>query len=452
MSALVRIEDIDEFESIRRIPRVAISDAILAGIRQLDEPAEIEAFLRDIIPDKNNTPHTSTEIVDILTPHVTVKGKAVFSAFINKGKSFPTVTARNVSNQIFKLRRLRSLDLVVLLAVGHIQDDAVENFLITANDLQASYMLIDAIDVARLFIAYQKVCPVDGHALKDTKCPKCSYTADRPITLSIDVAEEPRYHVIRSHDKSSGVAKRYAVDVLTDPHYTKGTLREIIKQVVWEYRHEDFYRSRITQNLFRTKEADCVFLSLFIDPRDLQQYNWIANAIWISPKLPANVRPFVKRGMEKLDDIAIEWKSDYYALHQFWLGQRGSKSEWIAKIESSVAKIESTYNEANLLIQRFRNDQLPVPRFLCELKTFEQKTLELFLRATEGKIPPLDCQECDSYFKTMAGSFHNVFIWFADHNAIERDDLEKVRLMDRHIEKYEQDRMAFIHEWKKIRR
>jgi hypothetical protein len=94
----VRLEDLEELIVAGRISRHAITQDILVGIRQLNEKNEIEPFLRDILPDPTNTPHTSTEVADILTTHVTFSssGKPRLAAFVNKGKSYSKVTSEKV--------------------------------------------------------------------------------------------------------------------------------------------------------------------------------------------------------------------------------------------------------------------------------------------------------------------------------------------------------------------
>ena len=47
MSYTLRIEDIEEFEAVKRIPRQAISQEVLEGIKSLNEKTEIEPFIRD---------------------------------------------------------------------------------------------------------------------------------------------------------------------------------------------------------------------------------------------------------------------------------------------------------------------------------------------------------------------------------------------------------------------
>ncbi len=123
------IEDIEEFELVRRIPRRGIDNQILAGVRQLDEANELEPFLREILPDVTETAHSATEIADILTTHVTIRGVPRLAAFVNKGKATPRVTSKLVVHQVMRLQSVPGLNLIVLLAVGDIQDDIKRDFL-----------------------------------------------------------------------------------------------------------------------------------------------------------------------------------------------------------------------------------------------------------------------------------------------------------------------------------
>ena len=117
MKRLIKIHDIDEFSEIKTIPDAAINKEILFNIKNLDEKS-IERFLREILYDPNETPHGPTEIADILTTHVHVRGDKRLAAFVLKGKSFPRVSSREVTHQFVKLRQIPQLGLMVFLAVG----------------------------------------------------------------------------------------------------------------------------------------------------------------------------------------------------------------------------------------------------------------------------------------------------------------------------------------------
>ena len=65
-------------------------------------------------------PHGPSEIVDVLTQKLVVRGREGLAAFILKGKAFPTVRPAHVSHQIFRLERLRGLDFAILAASGNV--------------------------------------------------------------------------------------------------------------------------------------------------------------------------------------------------------------------------------------------------------------------------------------------------------------------------------------------
>jgi putative transposase len=186
----VQLEDLEEFAVVKHIPRQAITPNILAGIRELDEKQEIETFLREILPDYTKTPHTSTEIADIITTHITYLGQPYLSAFVNKGKSCPKVTSEKVAHQLIRLQHIPHIGLIVLLAVGDIHDNAIQSLIVTATNMKAKYMIVDAVDIARLFIATHKICPKDGNPYQERFCRKCNAPADSTVVLALRVYDE----------------------------------------------------------------------------------------------------------------------------------------------------------------------------------------------------------------------------------------------------------------------
>lgn len=451
MKPPIRIDEVEEFEAVRKIQRASINETILVGVRQLNEKKNIEPFLREILPDPNDTPHNSAEIVDILTTQITLNGQAYLTAFVNKGKSFPRITAKEVSHQFHKLERLPNLGLIVLLAVGDILDEVVENFLITSQHTNTEYMIVDAIDIARLFIAHHKICPQDGYPYADGKCPNCGTLVNEPIELTLKVYEEPRYQILSYKDVSSSLAKWYSAEVLTDPHYSKTTLREVIKKAIWELRKERYYGSEQAKKRFGDKDADIVYLFVFLDMRDKQQYNWVCQAIWIDKNLPTSARPWQPKLSENLGEIGINWKSNYEQMRNFWLGHFGSKEEWIQKVESLIPQTNKLFEQTNKVLADYEKGTLEKSEFEKILGQLEHQSRELSFEADE-KLPPLDCEKCDSRFYAMMGSFHNIFIPFADFVQVEWDWEHKIWMMQKYVKMYEEDKSRFLYEWQEIKR
>jgi metal-responsive CopG/Arc/MetJ family transcriptional regulator len=150
----IKIHEIDEFSDIKSIPDRSITDTIISNIKQLDEEQEMEPLIRQILYDPNETPHGSTEIADILTTHLHIRGEKQLAAFVLKGKSFGTVRSRKVTHQFAKLRQIPELDLMVLGAVDNIHNDAKRDFVQCAQDAGCDYLIINCHDLSRLFIAY----------------------------------------------------------------------------------------------------------------------------------------------------------------------------------------------------------------------------------------------------------------------------------------------------------
>ena len=452
MKAPVRLEDIEEFELVCRIPRTAIPEEILEGVRQLHERDEIEPFLRDILTDRTETPHTSTEIADILTTHITHLRQSCLTAFVNKGKSYPKVTAKKVSYQILKLKQIPDLGLMVLLAVGDIYDDAKRDFLQIAEDAKVDYMIVDAIDVARLFIVYHKVCPKDGTPFLDGKCRKCCTPASEPIELTLKVYEEVRYNILYDNNVSHVRAKRYKADILTDPHYSKAALREVVKKVTWELCQRKFYDSKQLEWHFDEQRANCVYLFVYLDLRDKQQTNWVCRSSWIRSDSHKGSEPITVGGSDWLGEIEIDWNPNYYQRRELWSSRCGNKEDWVQKAEGLLPKVEAIVQAAKSLLEEHKKGQLGKQELQTTLGQLESESMHLFQEAGNQEVPPLECAECDSVFQSMICKFRNIFIDFATRGQAGGNWEQKLWMMQDSLKGYEEDKDHFRYEWRKIGR
>ena len=144
MGRLIKIQDLDQFCEVVNIPGAAITADILESVRQLDERQDLEPMLREVLCDPTETPHGPTEIADILTTKVRVRGEQRLAAFVVKGKSFAKVRSKDIDHQIIRLRQLPNLGVMALVAVGHIQDSAQRDFLQMAKDAGCDYLIIEA--------------------------------------------------------------------------------------------------------------------------------------------------------------------------------------------------------------------------------------------------------------------------------------------------------------------
>jgi superfamily II DNA or RNA helicase len=180
LARLLALDEVDSFNEIRRIRPDDITDDLVRAARALDEREEIEPFVRRILFDAGETPHGPAEIVDILTHKVRVDDSSRVAAIIIKGKSFPTVRPRHVSHQIYRLEKIDGLQLAGFFAAGTVLDAAKEQFISTAIRLSCDYLIADANDLARLFVAYGYLCPRDARQIRAGRC-RCGYSPEKRL-------------------------------------------------------------------------------------------------------------------------------------------------------------------------------------------------------------------------------------------------------------------------------
>lgn len=180
LGLLKLIDDFDSFSAVRNISAQSISEKVISAVKSLDEREELEPYLRIILHDPNETPHGPAEIADIFTHKLSIQKLTGMAAFILKGRSFPTVKPRHVAHQIYRLEKIAGLAIAVFAAPGIVLDSAKEQFVSTALRLGCNYSIFDAIDLARLFVAYGFLCPRDARKIISGRCV-CGYSPSKRV-------------------------------------------------------------------------------------------------------------------------------------------------------------------------------------------------------------------------------------------------------------------------------
>lgn len=151
----IKLEDVFSFTDVTKI--TAVNDEKIQLVKRLSEN-DIEDKLTEIIGETNITPHGPAEKADIFTTKVYVNNSDDVrnSAFILKGKGYPTVKLHSVSTNILKAMKIPA-EIVFLVYSGNILDEAKEYFIDSCILLRKMYCIIGPNDLARLFVAYNNI-------------------------------------------------------------------------------------------------------------------------------------------------------------------------------------------------------------------------------------------------------------------------------------------------------
>lgn len=412
MGRIIKIHEIDEFSEIRAIPDAAIDDTILSNIRELDEESEMERFIRETLYDPNETPHGPTEIADILTSRVHIRGDKKLAAFVLKGKSFKKVSSRGVTHQFAKLRQIPQLGLMVFGAVGNIQDDAQRDFVQVAIDVGCDYLIMDAQDWARLFIAYEKICPKDGTPYDDTGTCTNGHVRDEGLALEMEVKERIQYTIVSQIDLSV-VAKRYSATIISDRHYPKEVIRTVIQEATEKLKYSNYYRNERVKARWGKIPAHVVWLSIAYDLEDIQNANWICRTCWIDPSLPEDMRPLGLNGNEELGDIEVFWNDDYKLHKNVFKSYSGMKEDILEAIHPILDEMIKLARHGINHSEKYKRGDISEDEFILKLQKMEPRVTELSHLSGNIPAPPEDCkdyyQACQNIFATIC----NMFLYYS---------------------------------------
>jgi hypothetical protein len=439
MGRLVRLHDIDQFSRILHTPDTSVSPLILDNVRQLNEKTELEPAIRDILYDPGQTPHGPTEIADILTTKVVIRGEKRTTALILKGKSFQQVRSRDIAHQLMKVRPFPDLRLMVLLAVGHIQDDAQRDFIQTALDARCDYLVVDAHDCVRLLLAYEKICPLDGTPYNAEGVRKRGHQQDAGIKLEFQVREEPRYEIPRLQDVSHVGARRYSAVALIDRHYSKEVIREIIRSATERVRHSVYSRNAQVAAVWKDSPAHVVWLYLAVDLEDIRHTNWVCISQWIDPELERTVRPVSIRCDEQINGIGVAWSSDYQTMKDFYERHSGEKGEVLEQLQPLVTRSVEIGDQVERWLESYYRGQVSEQELIRLMQGVAEEVSKIYEASGNVPLPPDDLQDYEQVAQNIFAHLHNMCLYFTDQGLEQWSSAPRLALLTTSVQAFNRE-------------
>lgn len=436
MGRLIKPQDVDQFERILRVPEASVSATVLAGVRDLDERRELEPAIQEILFDPNETHHGPTEIVDILTTRAIVRGERKLTGIILKGKGSPKVRSRDVSHQFMKARTIPSLQLLILCAVGDIEDDAQRDFVTTALDAGADYLILDRVDTARLLIAYEKICPIDGTRFSEEGVCSSGHELDQGVRLEVRVREDLVREIPRLQDVSTAGAKRYSAVVLTDLHYDREAMRTVLLTALSEVRTANYNRNELLKQRWSGIEAQVVWLFMACSHEDMRCGNWRARALWVDEKLPDHWRPMPLKADEEQEGMSIIWNKNYDFMRVWFASHTASKGTYLETMNPVVDRLMAFAAQAMQLLNSYMAQNIDCEYLSDQMQCRAGEVNDIFLRSTNFSFPPADLEDFDLACHDLIGTIHNMYLPFTEQGLNTWGPETRVKLLIQYADLY----------------
>lgn len=433
MARLLAISELDAFAKTRSIPESAISAEILTEVRKLREEEQIEVWIQELIGSHDKTPHGPTEIADIISTRVTVLGRHKYSAFILKGRGTPKVSSKKIGHQILKLNQLPGLSLAVLIATGDIQDDAYRDFIATAEGIGCDYLVVSRLDLARLLIAYNKICPHDGLPITDGSCPN-GHHAEGEIELSQEEKESEKWELLKLRDLSHGLAKRLSATILIERNSSQNSIRTAIAEIFKEVRVDPYVRNEMVRTRWGNTPAHVVWIDVAHDVEDVNRSNWVCMACWIDPNLDERFRPVWKNYDETYEGIMIDWNSDYQEMKELWAQHTGRKHEVIECVEGIFGRVKPILAPIDQAFTAFRQGAVTEQSLQKLVQSNWEDIDNLYREAGNCPLAPPECVDYSQQFQNVMAFLHNLFLLYTSEVFLnERTPENRAWLFNRNL-------------------
>ncbi len=255
--------------------------------------------------------------------------------------------------------------------------------------------------------------------------------AGRPIITT------GKYTILSLQDASHGTAKRYSANILVSESSTATEIYQIIREVTDDLKHREYYRNDLVRQRWKGTPAQVVFLFIYRMLDDFRTTSWICRSLWIDKNLPSQFAPFRHGGEDIGDNIIVDW-SQHYELMQRIRGQFSLKKEdYLAELGAILKPVAINVERATNLTHDYNSGILNGKVYIQEMMKLEPIVTELYMRAGDIGLAPLECKDLSERFQSLMGYAHNIVLPFSDNGLKTWEGKNRKYLVNRAIEDYQ---------------
>jgi len=257
------------------------------------------------------------------------------------------------------------------------------------------------------------------------------------------------YTILSFQDVSHAGAKRYSANVLLSKEYSKPDIEKISREITTELKARDYHRNNLVKQHWQGREAQVVWLFLYLTLDDVSSVNWICRTQWISKDLPSEFLPTRLDG-ECIDDgIVIDWNKNYIELETFFGVHRVTKENYLDSMNDILSATRIAVNQAIELTTKFSQDQ-DDDKYVIYMSKIEPKVEQLYFKATHIGSAPTECNDLSQRFQCLMVMAHNIVLPFSEQGLKTWERTNRTYLVDQAIKGYQKDLLRLEFEFEKI--
>lgn len=258
------------------------------------------------------------------------------------------------------------------------------------------------------------------------------------------------YTILSLWDGSHGGAKRYSANILLAKEYAKPDIVEISKQITAELKAREYYRNKQVKMHWEGKEAQVIWLFLYLSLDDVSSINWICRTQWISKQLPSIFSPIKLDGESIDDETVIDWNKSYREMVNALASYKLTKEAYLDSMECTLNAAKPIVEQAIQFTDLFVKEELIEANYLGFMSEIEPKIERLYLQSTRIGSAPTECSDLSQRFRCVMTMAHNIVLPFSEKGLETWERSNRNYLVAQAIKDYQKDLLRLEFELEKI--
>ena len=259
------------------------------------------------------------------------------------------------------------------------------------------------------------------------------------------------YTILSFLDVSHGVAKRYSANILLNKEYSKPEIVSMVKNITEELKNREYYRNNLVKQHWKDKNAQVVWLYLYLSLDDLDQTSWICQSQWIDKNLESKFAPTKIEGEDIGNEIILKWKDEYEETSKVFDYFRITKEDFLEKLDNILLPTKDIVEQLILLTEEYKRSEVEENNYVNSMKKLEISLTELYFETDDIGLPPSECADLSQQFQNVMAIAHDMVLPFFGNGLETWEQSDRNRLTSL-IKDYHKELLKFEFELEKVHR
>lgn len=258
------------------------------------------------------------------------------------------------------------------------------------------------------------------------------------------------YTTLSLQDVSHGGSKRYSANIILNGDYTKFEIIEIIRKVIVDLKTREYYKNNQAKSHLQGKEAQVIFLFLYLSLDDVSSVNWICRTQWINKKISLKSSSIKMEGEIIDNETVVDWNKNYAIFLGALDSGKLTKEEYLDVINSILNSIKPIISRIIELTELFNKDFLDESSYIDNISKLEPVIKELSSQSMHIGSAPTECSDLNKRFQGLIAIAYNIVLPFSKKGLETWEERNRNYLARKAINDYQKELLRLEFEFEKI--